>query len=97
MTQADFIAKLATKHNVTKAQASQMVKGIFETILHELTEGDGVVPTPFGKFMCKKTKARPEREGRNPATGESITIPAKPEGRKIVFTMSKACKEELNS
>jgi DNA-binding protein HU-beta len=44
----------------------------------------------FGKF---KVKATPEREGRNPATGETIKIAA---ARKLAFTPAKAIKDKLN-
>lgn len=52
--------------------------------------GGGEVPLPYlGKLHTKDTAAR---EGRNPRTGATITIPA---GRKVVFNIGKGLKEAL--
>lgn len=52
--------------------------------------GDEVTLPDFGKF---KVKDAPAREGRNPATGATITIAA---SRKLTFTPAKALKDSLN-
>ena len=54
-------------------------------------DGEEISLAGFGKF---KVKATPEREGRNPANGEKITIAA---SKKITFAPAKAVKDALNS
>jgi nucleoid DNA-binding protein len=53
-------------------------------------------PIPgLGKAVVRKTKARPARKGRNPLTGEEITIKAKPAGKKLVFRFAKVAKQAV--
>ena len=64
-------------------------------MLHAIVEaakgGAEVALAGFGKF---KVTERPERQGRNPATGEAITVAA---SRKMVFTPAKQLREALNA
>ena len=53
-------------------------------------KGEEIALNGFGKF---KIKDSPAREGRNPATGEAMTIK---ESRKIGFSAAKALKDKLN-
>lgn len=55
----------------------------------ELAKGEDVSVPGFGKFAVKD---RPERQGRNPATGETMTIAA---SRKLSFTAAKELKNKL--
>jgi DNA-binding protein HU-beta len=80
MNKTEFAEKLATKCDLPKAKASEIVDCIFSTepghgiIAVELDSGRDVVLTGFGSFG---TKHRPARTGRNPQTGESIQLAAK--------------------
>jgi len=90
MTKAELVAKLSEKHNLTKAQAERVLKDVFGLISEALDKGERVHIPGFGTFTVKE---RAERKGRNPRTGEVITIPA----RKVVhFKPSKALKVEVN-
>jgi DNA-binding protein HU-beta len=52
----------------------------------------GAVLPGLGKLILRQIPARPARQGRNPATGEAITIAAKPKRQKLVFRFSKDAK-----
>jgi len=80
MNKTELAEKLAEKCDLSKAKASEVVNCIFDTapghgiIAIELDAGRKVEITGFGGFS---TKHRAARQGRNPATGEAITIAAK--------------------
>lgn len=63
---------------------------MFAAIGEVAAKGDEVAVNNFGKF---KVKATPARDGRNPATGEAMTIKA---SKKLTFVPAKAIKDELN-
>lgn len=80
MNKSEMAAKLAQKTDMTQAKATEVVNAIFDTkpgsgiIATELDAGRKVSLTGFGSFG---TKYRGSRTGRNPATGETITIEGK--------------------
>ncbi|MFP4146518.1 MAG: HU family DNA-binding protein [Halorhodospira sp.] len=73
MNKADLAEKVAADTGVSKRIAMQAVGSVFEGIEQSLATGEDVSVPGFGKFMVV---ARPERQGRNPQTGELIDIPA---------------------
>ena len=86
----ELIAKIAEAHGVSKAQAKSIVEDIFKDIVDSAASGAEVSLSGFGKF---KVKVTPEREGRNPASGEKIKIAA---SRKHTFSSAKSVKDILN-
>lgn len=85
MTKTQTIAALAEKTNLSKAQVSNFMDEIASLAYKEAKNG---FPIPgIGKLVLVNRKAR---MGRNPATGESIHIPAK---TVVKFRVAKACKE----
>jgi DNA-binding protein HU-beta len=68
------VAGVTLNGKLTKAEAKEVVRDIFFTIAENVAEGHEVNVPGFGKFRRKESK---ERTGRNPKTGEDITIPAK--------------------
>lgn len=95
MNKTEMADKLASKADISKAQASEIIDHIFSTkdgegiIAVELDAGRKVNITGFGSFS---TKHRSARQGRNPATGETIQIPAKEYPH---FSASKGLKERV--
>jgi DNA-binding protein HU-beta len=87
MTKSQAVAALAEKTGLTKAQASQFLNDLAE--LACANAGEGFVLPGLGKLVLVDRKAR---MGRNPATGETIQIPAK---KVVKFRISKACKEAV--
>lgn len=74
MNKGDLINKVAEDANLTKAQATEALAAVTNTISDSLAAGDKVTLIGFGTFSVT---ARPERNGRNPQTGSTIVIPAK--------------------
>lgn len=91
MTTTNEIAdKIATESGLTKGQAKSIVDSVFQAIADAAGSNTETSIPGFGKF---KVKATPEREGRNPSTGEKIKIAA---ANKLTFTPAKALKDALN-
>jgi DNA-binding protein HU-beta len=75
---------------LTKKQAAEAFDAIFDTISGHLENGDRVAITGFGSFSVTERAAR---QGRNPATGETIQIPA---SKNVRFKPGKDLKESVN-
>jgi DNA-binding protein HU-beta len=90
MNNNDIADQLASEQGLSKADARKLVTAVFAAIGDAAAKGDEISLNGFGKF---KVKANPEREGRNPATGEAMTIKA---SKKLSFTPAKAVKDKLN-
>ncbi|MCX7771270.1 MAG: HU family DNA-binding protein, partial [Proteobacteria bacterium] len=73
MTKADLIGKVASKAELTKAEAAKALDATIEAIKEALKKGEKVTLVGFGSFYVTKRKAR---KGRNPKTGKEIKIPA---------------------
>jgi len=89
MTKTQTIATLAEKTGLTKANVSSLLDEIANLAYAEAA--NGFTLPGIGKLVLVQ---RAERQGRNPATGESITIPAK---TVVKFRVAKACKDALLS
>ena len=73
MTKSDFVDQVASASGLSKKDAGSAVDAVLGTIENALKSGDEVSFTGFGKFHVAERGAR---EGRNPRTGESMTIAA---------------------
>ena len=90
MNNADLAEKIADAHGLSKADARKVVDTVFAAIADAAAANDEVSLAGFGKFKVKESAAR---EGRNPATGETIAIAA---SKKLGFSPAKAVKDRLN-
>jgi DNA-binding protein HU-beta len=89
MTQSDVINHFAEKTEMKRAQIKQFFEDLSSLAAAEVkSSGEFVVPG-FGKLVRSERKAR---EGRNPATGETIHIPAK---TTLKFRVGKALKDTV--
>lgn len=73
MNKNDLVATVANTSGLSKADAAKAVDGVFDAIVAALKAGDDVRLVGFGTFAVS---ARAASEGRNPRTGEKITIAA---------------------
>ena len=89
MTKQQLIEKVAAKTELAKAQVEVAVDSVLEVIAVTLQSNERVDLRGFGSFVVKDRK---ERQGRNPRTGEAITIAAK---RDASFRPSKELTEKL--
>lgn len=90
MNIAEMASRLGEQHGVSKGKVRAIIGSMLETITDAARRGEEVSLTGFGKF---KSSDRAAREGRDPRTGDPLTIAA---SRKIRFTPSKALKERIN-
>ena len=86
MTKTDLVSVVAAETKVAKKDVEAVVAATLDAITSALNEGDKVQLIGFGTFEAKDTE---EKAGRNPKTGETITIPA---GKRITFKASKNLK-----
>ena len=89
MNKAALIAKIAEKSALNKKQAEAALNAFEETVIEALKEGDKVQLMGFGTFELRERAAH---AGRNPATGETIEIPA---SKSPVFKAGKGFKDEF--
>lgn len=89
MTKADIIQEVAEK-GLSKRLSTEAVEAVFKIIKEELRKGEKVQLVGFGSFQVRSKRAR---KGRNPQTGEEITISAR---RILKFKPGRALMETLN-
>jgi DNA-binding protein HU-beta len=89
MTKAQIMAALAEKTGMKKSEVIGMMDAVVEMAYSEVKKNGEFVLPGFGKMVKVNRK---ERMGRNPATGESIKIPAK---TVVKFRLAKAAKEAV--
>lgn len=91
MTKADIVEKIYEKVGFSKKESAELVETVFDLIKSTLEEGDKIKIAGFGNFVVKE---KSDRRGRNPQTGEEITIVA----RKILtFKPSQVLKSAINT
>jgi DNA-binding protein HU-beta len=88
-TKAEFVDKVAAKSGLSKKDAGAAVDAVISSIEDSLKAGDEVSFTGFGKFHVANRGAR---EGRNPRTGETMTIAA---SRVPRFTAGSGLKKAV--
>lgn len=82
--------RIASDHNLTKAQGKSIAEAVFSAIAEAAQSGAETSIPGFGKFKVKHT---PEREARNPATGGVVKVAA---ANKLTFAPAKALKDAMN-
>ena len=90
MNKAEFVAAIAESAEISKKDAEKALKAFVDGITAELKKGEKIQLVGFGTFEVSE---RAEREGRNPQTKQTITIPA---SKAPKFKAGKALKDEIN-
>ncbi len=90
MNKAELIEEVANATGMSKSAAAESVDAVFDVITSCLKRGDTATVVGFGTFAVSDRAAR---TGRNPRTGEAITIPA---SRSPKFKAGKALKDAVN-
>ena len=94
MKKIDFIKLVADKADMTQKDVNTVIEAFEEVMMEEIFAKEDSVRLGIGTFSGYTKPATKERTGRNPATGETVTIAAKPAQKgqpKVKF--SKAAKE----
>ena len=91
MTKADIVERVYERvGGLSKKEAAEVVDSVFDAMKETLTLGDKLKISGFGNFLVRDKSAR---VGRNPQTGEQITIAAR---RVLTFKPSQVLKNMLN-
>ena len=91
MNRTELISAMSENANMTKVDTEKALKAFIDTVTDELKNGRKVQLVGFGTFEVAE---RAERQGRNPKTGEAITIPA---SKSPKFKAGKALKDIVNA
>jgi DNA-binding protein HU-beta len=89
MTKADLVSRIAGDGGMTKAQAEKTVDAFVSAVTDALAGGGKVTLVGFGTFSVGE---RSKRDGRNPRTGEKITIPA---SKVVKFKPGKSLSDKV--
>ena len=90
MNKGELVENMADAAGISKAAAERSLTGLLDAISGALAKGDKVTLVGFGTFSVSKRSAR---QGRNPQTGQEITIS---ERRVLTFKPSQVLKDRLN-
>lgn len=89
LTKADIVAEVYAKGLLSKAEAAEAVERSLELIKDALAVGEEVLVSGFGKWSVR---AKTERRGRNPQTGDPLTLPPR---RVVTFRPSRVLKARV--
>jgi DNA-binding protein HU-beta len=89
VTLKNISAEIAEKHELSKKAVNEIMEDLIAHLVKNLKKGNRIRIAGLGILQVKKRAAR---MGRNPATGETIKIPAK---KKIAFRAAKELKEAV--
>lgn len=91
MIRSELIQKISEENpHLFQRDVERIVNTVFEEIIHAMARGDRVELRGFGAFSVKK---RDSRQGRNPRTGESVSVEEK---HVPFFKTGKLLRERLN-
>jgi len=91
MNKAELVSAIAEKAEITKKLTSKFIDAFTEAVTDGLTTDGKVVISKFVSFEVKQMDAR---TGRNPKTGETVSIPEK---KKVACKFSSLLKEKINN
>jgi len=90
LTKEQIVNSLYDRLDLSKKRAGELVESLLEIIKKTLEDGEDVLISGFGKF-CVKDKT--ERRGRNPQTGEDLTLGSR---KVIIFRCSGVLRDKIN-
>jgi integration host factor subunit alpha len=90
LTKDDIINRLAADCELPKAKSREIVESLLETLKDQLQRGEEIMISGFGKFEVKN---KAPRRGRNPQTGEAITLDAR---KVLTFKISGVLRDKIN-
>ena len=91
------IKYISENNGISRKQAKEIIEDVFNVINNGVLNGERVNVGSFGKIFIRVRPATKERQGRNPLTGQEITIPAKKATKVPKFSFSKAFKEKAKN
>jgi integration host factor subunit alpha len=91
VTKADIVEELYLRIGISKQEATRLTELFFDIIKETLEKGEKVKISSFGNFVVRPKRAR---RGRNPQTGDDITITPR---KVLTFKTSPLLKQALNN
>ncbi len=91
LTKTQLLAAVADAMGADKKVAGAALDAIAAVVAREVAQGGAVTLPGLGKIVCRE---RPQRQVRNPATGETVTKEA---DKQVKFTIAKALKDSVNA
>jgi integration host factor subunit alpha len=89
MTKRDIVSKMQEETGIPATRAAQVLDDILDIMKQSLIRGENIKIVRFGRFSVKKKNSR---RGRNPQTGDILTIP---DHNALTFTPSKLLRQRL--
>jgi len=90
LTKSDIIEEISEQLNLSPAEAKHSIESFLETMKSTLASGEDLMISGFGKFQVNE---KAPRKGRNPATGEEMTLDKR---RIVTFKCSGMLKDQIN-
>ena len=90
LTKIDLIERIKNELDLSKNDSQDLLESVFSIMKQTLASGEDVKISGFGKFEVKQKK---DRRGRNPQTGETITIDSR---RILTYKVSTLLKKAIN-
>jgi len=90
LTKADIVESIKSQTGFTKNKSFETVETLLELIKNSLASGEDLLISGFGKFSVNRKKAR---NGRNPATGDSMILDPR---RVVTFKCSGKLKRKID-
>jgi len=91
MTKADIVEKIQAGTGMTRKESAEMMEEVISIIKSTLEQGENLKISGFGSFVVKQKN---NRKGRNPQTGEAMTIASR---RIVTFKPSTILREAINN
>ena len=90
ITKQTIIEKIAEKNNLSTSEATNTIETLLEIMKSTLASGEDIMISGFGKFQVNE---KAPRKGRNPETGETMTLDKR---RVVVFKCSGGLRAKIN-
>ena len=90
LTKADIIEAIQKENGYSRKQSTEVTQILMEIIKQSLESGEDVMISGFGKFQVKDKR---QRRGRNPATGNDLTLPPR---RVVTFRCAGKLRDKIN-
>jgi len=91
LTKADIVEAIEKENGYSRKQSTEVTEFLLESIKQSLESGEDVLISGFGKFQVKDKR---KRRGRNPATGEDLTLSPR---RVVTFKSSGTLRDRINN
>lgn len=90
LTKTDIVERIAENNDCSPAEAKDVLEALLEIMKSTLASGEDIMVSGFGKFQVNEKKPR---KGRNPATGNSMTIDKR---RVVTFKIAGKLRDKIN-